>query len=125
MARLRLSLYGKILLWFCLNLVVLAMLGLWFMSAQFRLGLDSMLAGLGGERLERLADSLTNDLRNRPESEWASVLQRRQDDLGLTLALFGSDGRQKLGTPLDVPDEALPKLTDKRSASDMPPPPRV
>ena len=63
MAGLKLPLYGKILLWFLVNLFVLAGLGVWFMAAQFRLGLDWMLAGPGGERLEQLGATLTADLR--------------------------------------------------------------
>jgi len=54
-SRLKLPLYGKILLWFLVNMVVLAASGLRFMGAQFRLGLDWMLAGPGGDRLETRA----------------------------------------------------------------------
>lgn len=124
MAGLKLPLYGKILLWFLVNLFVLAGLGVWFMAAQFRLGLDWMLAGPGGERLEQLGATLTADLRQHPESEWAETLLQHERDLGLTLSLFGSDGLQKTGTPVDVPSEVLSKLIDKRRAEEMPPPPR-
>ena len=54
-SRLKLPLYGKILFWFLVNMVVLAASGLRFMGAQFRLGLDWMLAGPGGDRLETRA----------------------------------------------------------------------
>lgn len=124
MARLKLPLYGKILLWFLVNLFILAALGLWFMTAQFRLGLDWMLAGPGGERLEQLGTTLTNELRQRGENEWPEVLLKHERDLGLTLGLFGSDGLPKVGTSVDVPAEVLSKLIDKRRAEDMPPPPR-
>ncbi len=124
MARLRLPLYGKILLWFLVNLLVLALLGLGFMRAQFNVGLDWMLAGPGGERLEQLGKSLTAELRNLSEPEWVEALARHEAALGLTVALFGSDGLQKLGPPLVVPPDVRPMLSDKRSAADMPPPPR-
>ncbi|MCB1237074.1 MAG: HAMP domain-containing histidine kinase, partial [Verrucomicrobiae bacterium] len=124
MARLRLPLYGKILLWFLVNLMVLGLLGFGFMRAQFRLGFDWMLAGPGGERLEQLGESLTDELRRTPESDWPPVLERHEAALGLTLALFGSDGIQQLGPPLEVPDELRSKLIDKRRTEDMPPPPR-
>ncbi|MCB1208537.1 MAG: HAMP domain-containing histidine kinase, partial [Verrucomicrobiales bacterium] len=77
-------------------------------------------AGAGGDRIEQLGETLTNELRSLPDTEWVAVLDRHETQLGLTLALFGSDGTQKLGTPLDVPPEALPKLIDKRNADDMP-----
>ena len=38
MSRLKLPLYGKILSWFALNLAVLALLFVFFLKAQFRLG---------------------------------------------------------------------------------------
>lgn len=124
MSRIKLPLYTKILLWFLVNLCMLAGLGLWFMTAQFQLGLDWVLAGPGGERLEGLGTTLANDLRQRPESEWPEALLRQERGLGLSLSLFGSDGLQKLGAPLVVPAEARSKLIDKRRAEDMPPPPR-
>ena len=124
MIRLRVPLYGKILLWFLVNLAVLGLLGTLFMRTQFRLGFDWMLAGPGGERLEQLGESLTDELRRTPESDWPAVLERQEAALGLTLALFGSDGIQQLGPPLEVPDELRSKLIDKRRTEDMPPPPR-
>lgn len=124
MARLRFSLYGKILIWFVVNLAVLALLGLGFMRVQFKLGLDWILEGPGGARIEQLADTLTSVLRNTPEAEWSGVLAQHGASQGLTLALFGSDGEQKLGPVLDVPKELRPRLVDKRSAVDAAPPPR-
>lgn len=120
----RLPLYGKILLWFLVNLTVLGLLGALFMRAQFRLGFDWMLAGPGGERLEQFGETLTDELRRLPEPEWPAILERHEAALGLTLALFGSDGIQQVGRTLGVPEEVRPKLIDKRRAEDMPPPPR-
>lgn len=124
MSRLKLPLYSKILLWFLVNLLVLAALGFMFMRAQFKLGLDWVLDGPGGERIEQLGETITNKLRSIPETEWTRVLNQHEASLGLTLALFGSDGLQKLGPSLQVPAEVLPKLIDKRSATDIPLPPR-
>ncbi len=125
MARLRLPLYGKVLLWFLVNLGLLAALGYGFMRMQFRLSLDWMLAGPSGERIEKLADGLSSELGRLPESGWSEVLNRYQAGSGLTLALFGNDGLQKLGQPLEVPREVRAKLINKRIASDLPPPPRA
>lgn len=124
MARLRLPIYSKVLLWFSVNLVLLLVLGFFFMRAQFKLGLDWFLAGPTGERIELLADELTFDLRSLPESDWEVVLSRYEATYGVTLALFGNDGTQKLGPALSPPEEVRQKLIDKRTAADMPRPPR-
>lgn len=61
MSRLKLPLYSKILLWFLVNLLVLALLGLGFLRAQFKLGLDWMLSGEPGDRIAAIG---TASLRN-------------------------------------------------------------
>ena len=58
MARIRLPLYGKVLFWFLVNLLLLAVLGILFLRLEFRLSLDWMLAGPGGDRIEHLAQPL-------------------------------------------------------------------
>lgn len=125
MARLRMSIYAKVLLWFSVNLVLLLVLGFFFMRTQFGLGLDWFLSGPTGERMETLAEELTTDLRSRPEPEWPNILTRHEAASGVTLALFGNDGTPKLGSLLQPPREVRQKLLDKRTAADMPPPPRL
>ncbi|MGB3119524.1 MAG: HAMP domain-containing sensor histidine kinase [Verrucomicrobiales bacterium] len=124
MARIRLPLYGKVLFWFLANLLLLAVLGLLFLRMEFRLSLDWMLAGPGGDRIEHLAEELTEECRATPEDQWTSVLERYSASTGLTLALYGNDGRQVLGSVSEVPPEVRIKLIDKRNANDLPPPPR-
>ncbi len=118
------SLYRKVLFWFLLNLLLLAATGLGFMRMQFRLSLDWMLAGPGGERIEQLADTLNSELAVTIEPKWAGVLARHQAETGTTLALFGNDGLQKLGQKLEVPKEVSSRLISRRQAADMQPPPR-
>ncbi|MDB6003924.1 MAG: hypothetical protein JWR15_911 [Prosthecobacter sp.] len=124
MSRLRLPLYLKILLWFGVNLLVLALLVFGFLSMQFRMSLDWMLSGEAGERIAAIGDSLTDELSSLPEQEWPLVLQRHAAQYDVTFALFSSDGTQLMGTSVQVPPEVLPKLIDKRSPGDHPPPRR-
>lgn len=111
--------YAKVLLWFLLNLLLLAALGYGFMRLQFRLSLDWMLAGPTGERIEQIANTLSDELGRRPESDWPAVIQRHNEQKGLTFALFSSDGRQLLGRPLEVPRQMRFKLIDKRVPIEM------
>lgn len=118
----RLPLYAKMLLCFLVNLLLLTALGYGFMRMQFRVGLDWMLAGPTGERLDELANSLSRELKKMPESEWPQVLNRYDVEHGITFALFSSKGEQILGKKVVVPREVSGKLIDKRSPEDPPPP---
>ncbi len=125
MSRPRLPLYLKILLWFGVNLLVLALLVFGFLSMQFRLSLDWMLSGEAGERVSAIGDSLTNELSQLPEQEWPAALQKRGAQHGVTFALFSSSGIQVMGTQVvQIPAEVLPKLIDRRGPNDHPPPRR-
>lgn len=68
-------LYGKILAWFVLNLAVLALLFFFFLKAQFRLGLDWMLAGEPGDRIAAMGDRLTQEFSRASESQWTEKLR--------------------------------------------------
>lgn len=123
MARFRSSLYVKVLLWFLVNLLLLAVLGWIFISNQFRVGLDWMLAGPTGARIEQLANEVSADLRMTTQDQWPNVLKKHGEEHGLAFALFRSDGRQLMGEPLEVPQDIRIKLIDRRAPSDLPPPP--
>ncbi|MGV3662772.1 MAG: sensor histidine kinase [Prosthecobacter sp.] len=114
MPRLKLPLYTKILLWFLVNVLVLALLGFGFMRAQFKLGLDWMLAGEPGDRIAALGDSLTHEFSRVPESEWNTKLHAYETTHGVTFALFDNRGSQAFGEPVTPPPEVLPKLIDRR-----------
>ncbi len=124
MSRMRLPLYLKILLWFGLNLLVLAFLVFGFLSMQFRMSLDWMLSGEAGERIAAIGDSMTDELFRLPEQEWPGVLRQHEAQYDVTFALFSSSGSQVMGTSVKIPAEVLPKLIDKRGPGDRPPPRR-
>lgn len=124
MSRLHLPLYLKILLWFGMNLLLLALLVFGFLSMQFRMSLDWMLSGEAGERVSAIGDSITNELSQLPEPQWPEALQRHGAQYHVTFALFSSNGTQIMGPQVQVPPEVLPKLIDKRGPNDRPPPRR-
>ncbi|OYW77261.1 MAG: hypothetical protein B7Z37_05005 [Verrucomicrobia bacterium 12-59-8] len=124
MPRLRLPLYLKILLWFGVNLLLLALLVFGFLSMQFRMSLDWMLSGEAGERVSAIGDSITDELSMIPEQDWPAALHQHGAQYDVTFALFSSNGIQVMGSNVLVPAEVLPKLIDKRSPNDRPPPRR-
>ncbi|MCB1274964.1 HAMP domain-containing sensor histidine kinase [Prosthecobacter sp.] len=124
MNRLRLPLFGKILAWFALNLAVLALLFFFFLKAQFHLGLDWMLSGEPGDRIAAIGDSITQELSRIPEAEWSAQLETYDRKHGVTFALFTNTGEQLFGAPMKVPADVMPRLIDRRSQVERPPPRR-
>ncbi|HEY6170508.1 MAG TPA: ATP-binding protein [Verrucomicrobiae bacterium] len=111
---LRFPLYAKILLWFFLNLVLLAAGVYLFARVQFRLGLDSLLAGRAGERVQAVADVMVAELRDTPRADWNPVLERFSDAYRLRFYLFRADGAQVAGEPVILPAEVGERVRDNR-----------
>ncbi|MDB6133776.1 MAG: molecular chaperone Hsp90 [Verrucomicrobiales bacterium] len=86
----------KILSWFFVNLALIA-LGIFLLfRAQFRVGIDSLLNGPTGDRLEALARPLAAELRATPDrSKWPAAFARATEGWrarGMQAALMRNDG---------------------------------
>jgi two-component system sensor histidine kinase CpxA len=103
------------------NLLVLALLGFGFLKAQFKLGLDWMLAGEPGDRISAIGDRVTQELSNLPDSEWNQRLRDLGQSNGVHFALFNSSGSQVFGASVMPPPEVSPKLIDKRPPNERAP----
>jgi len=104
----KLSLRWKILAWFFLNLVLIAAGVLWFLRSQFSVGIQSLLAGPTGVRLQAMAEMLSRDLATVPKSEWAAALTDATApwrERGLRVAIFQNNGRFIVGDATDLPPE--------------------
>lgn len=107
-------LYAKILFWFFLNVLLLVAVFFFVGRAQLRFGLDSLVAGRAGERIQSLTRLITTELRESPREEWDATLKRFGDAYSLQFLLFRNDGTQIAGTPLDLPPEVLEKIRERR-----------
>lgn len=123
MARLKLPLYARILFWFLVNLLVLALLGFGFLKSQFKLGLDWMLSGEPGDRIASIGASVTYELSRLPESQWNQRLLELSQPHGVTYALVDGSGVQWFGRGLKPPPEVEARLHDKRAPVNRPPRP--
>lgn len=104
MTSVRFPLSVKILLWLFCNLVLLGVVLYGFFLFQFRVGLDSLLAGQAASRLDSLANVVESELRETPPSEWNTVLDRFGSAYeGVDFYLFGPNGTQLAGTPVQLP----------------------
>lgn len=116
-----LPIYGKVLCWLLINVLVLVLLVVGFLRLQFHLSLDWMLVGPAGDRISMIGDQLTDDLAALPEKDWMPVLRRYEATHGVAFALFDRNGLQVMGAPLAVPSDLAPKLTDRRPIGERPP----
>jgi two-component system sensor histidine kinase CpxA len=116
MSRLKLPLYSKILLWFLMNLLVLALFGYVYVRKLITPELEWLLSGPPGSNFEHLSARLSDQLISKPQNDWQDVLERYHDRQGVTFALFNSDGQLVLGQAPDPPEEVRKRLIDKRRA---------
>lgn len=102
--KLRFPLYTKILLWFFLNLVLLAAVFLLILRAQFHSGFDWLLATGAGQRIQAVSDVIVADLSDRRRAEWSDVLKRFNDAYQLRFFLFhNNDGTEMAGESIQLP----------------------
>lgn len=122
----RFPLYAKILLWFFLNLLALGVAGWWFSGGQFPPGLDSLLSGRAGERVQAAANVISDELRDSPEEQWNDILKRFETAYHVRFYLFDNrDGTELAGDPVDLPPPVRAKLLERPAGppGDLPPPP--
>lgn len=112
--RVRLPLSLRILAWFFVNVAFLAAVAWIFVRVQLGLGLEALLAGAPGERLQAMARLVADDLRDRPQSEWPAMLQRQAAAYRVPVALLRNDGKLLAGEIPPPPDELLKRLAEGR-----------
>lgn len=100
---LRLPLFGKILGWFFLNLLLLALIAGWVVRSEFRL--EALINGAGGERFQRVADTLLGELRERPRNTWDRTLERFSTTYQVQFAVVDERGEVVAGAALTLPEE--------------------
>lgn len=110
----RFPLFAKILGWLLLNLLILAAVALVLFKAQFHFGLDSLLAGSAGERMQALGTALAGELRERPITAWNDVLTNFSQAYKVEFLLFRPDGTQIAGAPTALPPELQEKMAEQR-----------
>lgn len=111
----------RLLLWSLLNLVLLGALAWGLLRGQFGVGLDSLLAGRAGDRLQSMADVLAGELVRTPQAEWDAVLARSAAAYELKLMVVRPDGQWWAGEKLDLPPEIRQRMSGDRPPGERPP----
>ena len=108
--RMALPLSAKILAWLFVNLLLLAIVAAFVVHGQFRFGLDSLLTGRAGERLQALSEVVVAELNASPRSRWPAVVKRFADAYQIQMAVVRNDGSRVAGEISEVPPEVRGKL---------------
>jgi two-component system sensor histidine kinase CpxA len=115
--KIRFPLYTRILFWFFLNLMVLGAVFYTFFKIQFRLGLDSLLLGPAGDRIQAVSELLAFELDKSPRAEWNTVLKRYSDAYKVQFFVFRNSGVQAGGETITLPAEVLAKIAESKKTT--------
>jgi two-component system sensor histidine kinase CpxA len=118
----RFPLSARILLWFLLNLVFLALVFCVFLGVQFPL--DSLLVGRAGDRIQSVANLLSVELNQSPRTQWDGILKQFGDAYHVQFLVFRNDGRQVAGETTKLPDIVATRLEQGRGGPPGQPLPR-
>jgi len=115
----RFPLYAKILLWFFLNLVIIAV-G-FFIFFNFEIGVNSAIERQAHDRLRPIGQLIMSELAPLPRSEWDAVLKRFGTAYGVKFALFRNSGEQVAGDKITLPRPVVTELSQTGPRRDGPP----
>ncbi len=108
----RFPLFYRILAWLFLNLAVLGLVA--FVALRGSLRLESLLTGPLGERVQKVADTLAAELRERARTDWDGILERYHETYGVDFLVYRGEHQQVAGTPTTLPTEVRERITARR-----------
>jgi two-component system sensor histidine kinase CpxA len=106
----------KILLWFFLNVAFLCAVFFVVARVQFRFGLDALVAGPAGERVQAAARLLVAQISARPRAEWDGILKSLGTEHGVKFHLFHplpGEWEQLAGEPVELPSAVRAKIAGR------------
>ena len=108
------SLYTKIVLWFFLNLVLLAAVAYSFYELRFRLNPESPLLGQPAHQLRAVGRLISGELASTPRADWGDSLGRFAEAYGLDFLVVNDRGERVAGRSMSLPLEVREKLTPRQ-----------
>jgi two-component system, OmpR family, sensor histidine kinase CpxA len=103
------SLFSKILLWFFMNLALVAAVLIVFFMFQSQIDLHAIFGQQASDRLRTAGRLISHELNQVPTSNWSDVLARHAEIHQVDFALLLKDGHQSLSKDMDIP-EAVTKM---------------
>jgi two-component system sensor histidine kinase CpxA len=117
------SLFVKILLWFFLSLLVLGLFLFGIFNLQFRLGPDSPLGGLFGDRMAAVSNQIARALNDSPRENWDDILDRFSAAWGVDFVALPPRGPKLAGKDLALPAQVVAQLAAGEGEAAAPPRP--
>lgn len=116
-AKRRFPLLAKVAVWLVVHLLVLAVAFAVFVGWQLRLGLDSLLSGATGERLESLGAEISGSLAEAPQEDWDGVIAGG-------ISRYGLEGffRSERDLAPEAQETEIPGEIVARAMKELPPP---
>ena len=111
--RVRLPLYGKILGWFFLNLVIVASVFVVLFNAQFRFDLDWFFASGARERIEAVRDLILGELAITSPDDWSAVIRRYSEAHHVRFSIFDDEAKPFVGEVTKLPDDVFQRIISR------------
>ena len=118
--RTRFPLSLRIFSWFLLNLALLGVLFWVIFRGQLGLGLDSLLTGSAGDRLQARSEVMAGELSRARRTDWPEIIARNEAAYGVKLAVFRMDGVQTGGEAMEPPPEVRARVAEFRPGGRQP-----
>ena len=115
MLGIRFSLFSKIMLWFFLNLLLLALVLIFVFNSEIRFS-----PRFSTNRLEGLSRLITDETQDKSRAERDEILQRYSDAYQVEFFVFDDLGNELAGRQIALPAEVLAELTKMRPGPPMP-----
>jgi len=101
------SLFSKILLWFFMNLALVAAALVVFFVFQSQIDLHSIFGQQASDRLRTAGRLISYELNQVPTANWSDVLARHAEIHQVDFALFLKGGLQSLSKDMDIPEAVM------------------
>jgi two-component system sensor histidine kinase CpxA len=101
------SLFSKILLWFFMNLALVAVVLVVFFAFGSQIDLHAIFGQQASDRLRTAGRLISHELNQVPRANWPDVLARHADIYQVDFALILKDGSHSLSKNMDIPEAVM------------------
>jgi two-component system sensor histidine kinase CpxA len=101
------SLFSKILLWFFMNLALVAVVLVMFFAFGSQIDLHAIFGHQASDRLRTAGRLISHELNQVPTANWSDVLARHAEIYQVDFALLLKNGSQSLSKDMDIPEAVM------------------